>query len=98
MVLFKIQSHRPLALAALGLVWATAVCAQPIITPPLAAPIAGTKSAFAGYKAFTDEPVSNWKAANETVAKVGGWREYARQAQQPDPAPTATRPMAEVKP
>ena len=39
-------------------------------------------SAFSGYRAYNDEGVSNWKAANESVARIGGWREYARQAQE----------------
>ena len=100
MVLFKIQTHRQLALATLGLVFASTAWAQPAmtrpitptITPPSTAPSASTPSAFAGYKAFTDELVENWKTANDKVAKIGGWREYAKQAQQPadQPASAAT--------
>ena len=40
------------------------------------------RSAFGGYRAYNDEALSNWKAANENVARIGGWREYARQAQE----------------
>ena len=58
------------------------------------------RSAFNGYGAYSDEAVSNWKAANENVARIGGWREYARQAQgQEVTAGTPPRPAAqEVKP
>ena len=52
------------------------------------------RSAFDGYRAHSDEPVSNWRAANDNVARIGGWREYARQAQsdQADRAEGATPP------
>ncbi len=35
-----------------------------------------------------DKPVS-WREANDTVARIGGWRVYAREALQPDLAPAA---------
>ena len=50
-------------------------------------PTAPARSAFEGYSAYSDEPVSNWQAANDNVARIGGWREYARQAQSDQPAP-----------
>ena len=37
------------------------------------------------------KPVS-WREANDNVARIGGWRVYARQAQQPDPGPAASPP------
>ena len=112
MLLFKIQTHRQLASTTLGLVlastaWAQAAMTPPFIpttTPPLTAPSASTPSAFAGYKAFADEPVENWKAANDKVAKIGGWREYAKQTQQPADQPAsattgkATDPAPKAKP
>ena len=53
------------------------------------------RSAFNGYRAYNDEEVSNWKAANESVARIGGWREYARQAQsEQTPPPRAAAPEA----
>ena len=58
------------------------------VAPELTAPY---PSAFKGYKPYTDDPLVNWKAANDTAASVGGWREYAKQAQRPEntPAPSA---------
>lgn len=35
-----------------------------------------------------DQPLS-WREANDSVARIGGWRVYAREAQQPDPGPAA---------
>ena len=35
-----------------------------------------------------DKPVA-WREANDTVARIGGWRVYAREAQQPDPVAAA---------
>lgn len=47
-------------------------------------------SAFERYKPYTDDPIGNWKAANDTTARIGGWREYARQAQQPESTPATS--------
>ena len=44
-------------------------------------------SAFDGYSAFSDEPLVSWNAANDTTARIGGWREYAKQAQREDVTP-----------
>jgi hypothetical protein len=38
-------------------------------------------------KAAEDKPIS-WREANDNVARIGGWRVYAREAQQ---APAATQ-------
>ncbi len=50
--------------------------------PPLAAspPETSYQSAFEAYKRFTDEPVGSWKAANERVEQIGGWRSYAQES------------------
>jgi hypothetical protein len=40
--------------------------------------------------------MTNWKAANDEVAGIGGWREYAKQAQQPENTPATE--AGEVKP
>ena len=42
-----------------------------------------------------DKPVA-WREANDTVARIGGWRVYAREAQQPDPA-AAEEPAAPTR-
>ena len=94
MVLLTSKLHRWLLASAASALLAGAVHAQASAANlPTALPLAaaGSPSAFEGYKLYTDEPVANWKAANEAVAKIGGWREYAKQAQQLEdtPAPAA---------
>lgn len=51
------------------------------------------RSAFEGYRPFDDAGVAPWRAANDTVGRIGGWRAYAREAQGPAPAP-ASAPAA----
>ena len=63
---------------------------------PAAVPPAPFKSAFEGYQAYSDDKMTNWKAANDEVARIGGWREYAKQAQQPENTPTTK--AGDVKP
>lgn len=36
-------------------------------------------------RATSDKPLS-WREANDTAARIGGWRTYLREAQQPGPA------------
>ena len=38
-------------------------------------------SPIADYQKFVDEKVLPWKAANDKVADIGGWRAYAKEAQ-----------------
>ncbi len=38
------------------------------------------RSAFEGYRRYADEPVTPWKAANDQVGRIGGWRTYAKEA------------------
>lgn len=53
-------------------------------------PIAVYQSALTGYRSFRDEKVSSWRASNDEVARIGGWRAYAREARQPELAPRDT--------
>ena len=66
------------------------------VLPAIAPAATPHKSAFEGYQAYSDDPMVNWKAANDDVARIGGWREYAKQAQQPENLPAAE--AGEVKP
>ena len=67
-----------------------------VTASPAAATPTPFKSAFDGYQAYTDDKMTGWKAANDEVARIGGWREYAKQAQQPENTPATT--AGEVKP
>ncbi len=47
------------------------------------------RSALAGYRKLREEPLQPWKQANDEVARIGGWRAYAREAAQPASAPAS---------
>lgn len=86
MFLFTSIAYRLQVLGAFA-VMACAAHAQ-TAAPASSTPSTPYSSVFESYKPHTDEPIGNWKAANDTTARIGGWREYARQAQQPDNTPT----------
>ncbi len=46
-------------------------------------------SALSSYRRLGDDKRIDWKEANDAVNRIGGWRAYAREAQQPEPAPVA---------
>jgi hypothetical protein len=52
-------------------------------------PAAAYQSPLASYRRLGDDSRIGWKEANETVNRIGGWRAYAREAQQPDAAASA---------
>ena len=41
-------------------------------------------SPIADYQPYADEKVTSWKVSNDKVGQIGGWRTYAKEAQQPD--------------
>jgi hypothetical protein len=53
-----------------------------------AVPPAAYRSALAGYRNAASTPASaiGWKQANDEVARIGGWRAYAREAAASEPA------------
>jgi hypothetical protein len=60
---------------------------QPLPDPvdaQIAAPPLIYISSLKDYHPFGDQKVESWKELNDNVARVGGWRAYARQAQEPD--------------
>ncbi len=65
--------------AALACVWllgaplAHAAGAEPL--EPAAATL------FKEYQSWRDEPLQDWRQANERVGEIGGWRTYLREAQ-----------------
>ena len=61
--------------------------AKPTASVPVAVPATHAlryESVFARYRYYRDEKTGPWREANDTVESVGGWRMYAREAQQPD--------------
>lgn len=56
------------------------------------------RSAFDGYKPYTEETVGDWKAINATAAKIGGWRVYAKEAREPQIPDTTIDPGKGIAP
>ncbi len=70
--------------------------ADPLDSKATVAPLI-YRSAFQGYRPNTEAEVGSWKEANDRVGSIGGWRAYAKEAQQPDaPASPASAPSAAV--
>lgn len=70
----------------LGLPAAAQPVAQPKAQPP------AFKSALESYRPYTDEKLVDWKTANDTTARVGGWRAYAKEAGMPAMDSMASKP------
>ncbi len=43
------------------------------------------RSPWAERRPYVDEAVGDWRAANDLVGQIGGWRAYAREAQGAEP-------------
>lgn len=73
--------------------------AQPAQSPALQPWPTSFRSAFEGYRPFTEEKALSWKDANDTVGQIGGWRAYAREVQESNAADgTRAAPVAPVAP
>jgi hypothetical protein len=62
------------------------VAPAPTPVPAKEKHLLGFKSTFDQYKPYTDEKAAAWKAANDEVGRIGGWRAYLKEANEPDPA------------
>ena len=77
-----------------------AASAAPVPRPdPLDAkasvPAPSRESSFARYRRLSDDKAISWREANDTVTRIGGWRVYAREAQEPaSSAPAASTSTA----
>ncbi len=66
-------------------------------------PAPSYRSSFSRLRSLGDDQPLSWREANDAVARIGGWRVYAREAQQPDAtssgadAPTAPKPGGAAK-
>ena len=70
---------------------ASAQSPAPSASATQAAP-AAYRSALEGYRPYTDEKTVNWKEANDKAGRIGGWREYAKEARQPQAPEAAAKP------
>lgn len=52
-------------------------------------PAVAYESSFSRYRRMAQDEAIAWRESNDTAARIGGWRAYAREAQQPGPAPAA---------
>lgn len=59
------------------------------LEPQARVPAVTHSSPLAGYRRLGEDQRIPWKEANETVNRIGGWRAYTREAQQPEPAASA---------
>ena len=59
------------------------------LDPKASVPTMRYSSSLAQHRSGGDAKPVSWKEANDAVARIGGWRVYAREAQQSDPASAA---------
>ena len=52
--------------------------------PQAAVPAVSYRSPLSNYRSIGDQPVGNWRALNDQVGAIGGWRAYAREANAPE--------------
>lgn len=64
------------------------------LDPEALVPSVRHESSFALFRRVGDDKPVGWRQANDAVAGIGGWRVYAREAQQPEPAPAPAQPIA----
>jgi hypothetical protein len=112
-VSIRLYSNLPAALTLLvASLWATQVNAQasaaaaspadPVAPAAMAqAASPAYRSTLEGYQRYTDEKTINWKEANDATARIGGWREYAKEASQAQAQESSAKPdsgAAPIKP
>ena len=56
------------------------------------------RSALEGYQPYTDEKIVNWKEANDNAGRIGGWREYAKEASESQKPEGAVKPDPDAAP
>ncbi|MBN8489822.1 MAG: hypothetical protein J0M00_00115 [Burkholderiales bacterium] len=61
-------------------------------------PALSYRSSLSRYRGLGEDKPVSWREANDAVARIGGWRVYAREAQQPEPTPSGTEAAASPKP
>jgi hypothetical protein len=90
----------PLAVPVAVLSAAAPGMAQPRPDPldaTVSVPALTYRSSLGSFRALGDDKSVPWKEANDTTARIGGWRAYAREARAPAPAASAPLPGSEKK-
>ena len=80
----------------------TAVTRPDPADPKALVPTAAYSSPLRAYQRFAEPPVAPWRETNELVGQRGGWRTYAREANDPGAAqpaaPGASQPTTSPRP
>lgn len=64
------------------------------LDPQAKVPALKYESSFGAPRRGADDKPVSWREANDSVGRIGGWRVYAREAQQPEPGITVPEPPA----
>jgi hypothetical protein len=70
--------------------------AQSLALSPVQEP--AYQSVFDGYQTISEPQLTPWRAANDTVRDVGGWRAYAKEAAAANAAATTPAPQPSTSP
>lgn len=65
---------------------------------PTAAPTPTPRSSLASYRRIGEPEPTPWRQANDEVARIGGWRAYAREAASAAAAASAASPAVRSRP
>lgn len=68
------------------------------LDPQVSVPAVIYQSPLADYRRLGEDKQVPWREANDTVNRIGGWRTYAREAQQPETAGAASGKPATATP
>ena len=77
---------------------ATPVARPDPLNAQAAVPALVHTSSFAGYRRHAEAEPIGWREANDNVARIGGWRAYAREAAAASPAPASAASASTVSP
>ena len=89
-------ARKMVALACLPLYFQGHALAQDTVLPPVQEPV--YHSVFEGYQAMSEPKPTPWRAANDTVREVGGWRAYAKEAAAANATAAAATPAPQPSP
>jgi hypothetical protein len=79
--MFFYHLSRRVCFAAILALAGSAFAQSPPVSPTT--PALSFRSALETYRPHADEPVGDWRKANDEVGRIGGWRTYAREAAGP---------------
>lgn len=79
--MLKLFLRRAALLAHAPFLAPAAACAWLAAMPAAQAADAAAASPFAHYQRWRDEPLQDWRKANDRVGEIGGWRTYLRESQ-----------------